>query len=436
MTDLEILARGLVGGGERSVEQLRCHPRLPLVACSDAGRPAVHIWECGPGRLRELGSVGLTSDAYGDAAGWERARRTPAVAWHPDEPLLVVAGEEGVRQWTPAGVSEPPEGVPAAAGYRSLAFSPDGRTLWGSPSFREAGAEAGADGSYDIGDAWESSDVLDLASGTVGAGPSWDTGVAEHPGGGLVATLTSDQGATHCLFARVGQETVPAAMRPLRRALILDCDGYETPLFSADGRHLVVRGNAYDNSVEVFEFPSLQRVLATTLGDPSPGYPYPQEWLDQMRAWSRHNVAFAGQPGVLWIATPTGTLVEVDLETRRADEHEVLTGSRASALAATASGELLVAGSGGELVLVSVRSGSTPNHAANRETARAAAVAFLDSTTEVPDDGDDLEAHLVLTDGTRTWEADDLATTTEADPADPTWLQLRAAVNTLQGQGE
>ncbi|WP_409235666.1 hypothetical protein [Streptomyces sp. PA5.6] len=285
---------------------------------------------------------------------------------------------------------------------------------------------------------WESSDALDLASGTIGAGPRWDTGVAEHPGGGLIATLTSDQGATHCLFARVdqGAGAGPAVMRPLRRALILDCDGYTTPLFSADGRHLAIRGNAYDNSVEVFEFPSLRRVLGTRLGEPSPGYPYPQEWLDQMRSWSRHNIVFGKQPGLLWVATPAGTLVEVDLESRLAVEHEALTGSRSSALGVTATGELLVAGSGGELVLLSVRSASPRTRTASTDASRAAAVAFLQSTEDVPDDGADLETHLVLTDGTRTWKADDLATTTAADTTDPTWLQLLAAVNAVQGQGQ
>ncbi|MEU3290926.1 hypothetical protein ABZ722_00985 [Streptomyces longwoodensis] len=422
MTDLEVVARGLVGG-EGCVERLSCHLRLPLVACVDSERPAVHIWDCGAGRLRALGSVGLTSEPYGDAFGWQRSQRTPAVAWHPERPLLVVAGEDGLRQWTPAGLSAP-EGAPASASYRSLAFSPDGRTLWGSPSVRGEG------------EAWESSDVLDLSSGTIGAGPWWDTGVAEHPGGGLVATLASDQGATYCLFARVDQDTLPTVMRPLRRALVLDCDGYGTPVFSADGRHVAVRGNAYDNSVEVFEFPSLRRVLATTLGDPSPGYPYPPEWLDQMRAWARHNIAFGSRAGVLWIATPTGTLLEVELESQRAVEHDVLTGTPVSALAATVTGELLVAGSGGELLLLSVPLRPTQTRPTTGDTARAAAEAFLETTAEVPDDGNDLETHLVLTDGTRTWEADDLATTTTADSTDPTWLQLQAAINTAQVKGE
>ena len=376
----------------------------------------MHIWDFSGGQLRELGSVGLTSNAYGGAFGWERAARTPAVAWHPHQPLLVVSGESGLCQWTPAGVAEP-EGAPADASYRSLAFSPDGQTLWASPSLRDEGG------------GWESSDALDLASGSITAGPRWDTGVTEHPGGGVVAMLASDQGATHCLFARVDQGTAPAVMRPLRRALILDCDGYETPLFSADGRHMAVRGNAYGNSVQVFEFPSLHRVMATTLGDPNPGYPYPQEWLDQMTSWSRHNIAFGPQPGVLWIATPAGGLVEVDVETHHATEHDVLTGSRLSALAATATGGFVVAGSGGELVLLSVLSDSTQPRTTSRDVSRAAAVAFLEATAEVPKYGADLESHLVLTDGTRTWEADDLATVTTAGATDPTWLRLQAAIN-------
>lgn len=95
-----------------------------------------------------------------------------------------------------------------------------------------------------------------------------------------------------------------SALRPVRRALILDCDGYGAPIFSPDGRQFALRGNAYDNSLEVFEFPSLRRVLGLTLGEPSPGYPYPQQRLDSMHAWSRHNVAFGSAPGVLWIGTP------------------------------------------------------------------------------------------------------------------------------------
>ncbi|MFD9392975.1 hypothetical protein ACFWBB_20370 [Streptomyces sp. NPDC060000] len=337
------------------------------------------------------------------------------MTWHPELPLLVVAGEGKVVQWTPAGLAEL-ENLPPTACYRSLAFSPNGQTLWASPS------------SDDEDNAWERSDVIDLVSGSVGTGPRWDTGVAEHPDGGLVATLCSDQGATLGIFARVGHEIAPAALRVLRRALILDADGYEAPIFSADGRHLAIRGNAYVNSLDVFGFPSLDRVLATTLGEPSPGYPYPQEWLEQSRAWSQHNIAFGAQPDVLWVGTPTGTLVEVNLDTRQAVEHDVLAGSSVSALGATTAGELVIAGGGGDLVLMSVRGDSAKTHSKDGDTSRSAVTAFLDATSEVPDDGD-LEAHLVVTDGTRTWEADDLTAVTTATVTDPTWLRLQATIN-------
>ncbi|MEU7473885.1 hypothetical protein AB0A94_36185 [Streptomyces sp. NPDC044984] len=139
---------------------------------------------------------------------------------------------------------------------------------------------------------------------------------------------------------------------------------------------------------------------------------------------------------MLWIGTPAGTLFEVDVEAQEPVTHAVLTGSRISALAATATGELLVAGSEGELVLLSVPNASTQTGATNREVARAAVVEFLETTTEVPDDGTELESHLVVTDGTRTWEADDLAKATEADTTDPTWLQIQAAVNKIRTQSE
>ncbi|MFC4036313.1 hypothetical protein ACFO3J_33445 [Streptomyces polygonati] len=63
-------------------------------------------------------------------------------------------------------------------------------------------------------------------------------------------------------------------------------------------------------------------------------------------------------------------------------------------------------------------------------TVAASAVAeFLDATSEVPD-GCDLEEHLVLTDGDRTWTPGDPATVDTATAGDPTWLRLRAAINT------
>lgn len=411
---LEIIAQVRVDG-EVPIERVICHPRLPLVAGWDSERPAVRVWDYTDGNLRECGIVGGSMPVYGEADGWERYERTPAAAWHPREPLLVVAVEGEVAQWTADGVTAL-AGAPPSAAYHSLAFSPDGRTLWASP------AAAGGD------DAWESSDVLDLVSGTVGTGPQWDTGVAVHPGGGLVVALRSDQGATYAAFARVDGEAVPAEMRLLRRTLILDVDGYETPTFSADGRHFAIRGNAYGNTLEVFTFPSLERIVGATLGPPTPDYPYPDEWLEQMRAWSRHNVAFGTRPGVLWVGTPAGVLVEFDVRDERAVEHDDLAGSPITALAAAATGELVVADGGGDLRIVSVPAGPAEDRNAVREAAQALVEAFVNETAEVPDDAD-WEECAVRTDGARIWHPDDLETVTDAADGDPSWLQIRAAVN-------
>ena len=386
-----------------------CHPRLPLVAGLDSERPAVHVWDCDAGQLHALETIGAESTAYGAALRWDRWKRTPAMAWHPDQPLLMVSDGSGLARWTPDGLAEVDE-VPPTVSYRSLAFTPDGRTLWAVPSSK-AGPGAG-----------EFSDILDVDSGIVGTGPGWDTGVAAHPAGGLMATLYSEQGGTLGLFARVDDETAPATMRILRRALILDADGYESPIFSADGRHLAVRGNNYDNSLDVFAFPTLRRVLKTTLGNGSTS-----------RRWSRHNIAFGAQPGVLWLGTPTGILVELDLDEPHVVEHDVLDGHRVTALDTTPAGDLVVAHADGDLVLLSVAAGPANTQAPDDAAVRTTVRAFLDATSEVPDDGD-LYEHVVLTDGVRDWGSDDLETVTTATATDPTWLQLQAAINDARGR--
>ncbi|MBC9716919.1 hypothetical protein H9Y04_30740 [Streptomyces sp. TRM66268-LWL] len=394
-----------------------CHPRLPLAACLDSTRPAVHVWECAEGQVNELASVGAESAPY-DAPGWDRLERTPVVAWHPHDPLLVVVTEGQIIRWTPDGLSAA-DGFPPGAAYQNLAFSPDGSTVWASPSSDPEDTP------------WETSDAIALASGHVAKGRWWDTAAVEHPAGGLVTAYSSDQGATLVLFAPVAGGPAPTPMRFLRRALILDADGYEAPLFSPDGRHFAIRGNAYDQSLDIFAFPSLRRVLSTTLGEPSPGHPYPDEWLEQNRAWSRHNIAFGGQPDVLWIGTPAGALIALDLAEQRATEYDgVLSGSGVTALATTSGGHLLAATADGGLALLFLRD-ATRRPAPDAAEQRAAVRSFLDSSSEVPGDGD-LEAHLLLTDGQRTWAEDDLETFTSAEPSDPMWLRLRAAVNKVR----
>lgn len=412
MADQDGVAWVVAGGS--FVERLVCHGRLPLIAGLDSARPAVHVWELGSGGLQQLGIVDAGVVAYPPEV-WKRYGLVPSLAWHPHEPRLAVTGAAGLQGWTPDGSFVVAGAAPSAA-YRDVAFSPDGRTLWASPT-----------STLDEDEAWQQSDALDLVTGALRVGPRWDSGVVEHPGGGLVVTLSSDQGATDVLFARP-DDAVPASMRILRHAIILDADGYEAPVFSDDGRYLAVRGNAYVQSLDVFEFPTMRKVLHTTLGEPYPGYPYPPEWLEEQARWSRYNIAFAPRSAVLLVGTSRGGIVEIDLDSGSVSEHHVVSGP-ISALALMPTGQLVVADRTGQLAVV-----DAPGDAGRTirppvaTAARARVEEFLATTTELPHDAD-MDASLVRHDGQRAWGSDDLETVTTAKDTDPTWLRLQAAIN-------
>lgn len=415
------------------MERLICHPRLPLVAGLDAERPAVHVWDVGA-EPQEVAVLDPAAPPYGEATGWDRLRGTPCAGWHPREPLLALGGAGGLRLWRPDAGLVTPAGPPPGTGYRAVAFSPDGGTVWASP----------AKGTEDVEDLdWNGSHAVDLASGTLRTGPWWDTGLAPHPGGRLALALSSDQGATRGLLLRLDGGSRPGALRVLNRALILDVDGYEVPELSPGGGHVAVRGSSYENTLQVFEFPSLRLVLATTLGEPNPGFPYPPEWLERFRAWPRHNVAFAAHyVATLLVGTVTGDVVAIDVVTREAVAHPVLAGDRVTALAVAATGEILVAGDSSGLLGFRQRAGGadvtqadvTRADVARADVTRAAdrVDAFLATTRELPA-GADLYTELDLTDGRRTWTGGELDHVTSTSPSDPTWLRLRAAVNHALG---
>ncbi|MFJ9379196.1 hypothetical protein [Streptomyces sp. NPDC101455] len=69
---------------------------------------------------------------------------------------------------------------------------------------------------------------------------------------------------------------------------------------------------------------------------------------------------------MLWVGTPTRTLIEVGLEPETTVVHDILAGSPVSGLGATAAGELVVAGARGEL-----RTPTVFAPEADRESARA-----------------------------------------------------------------
>jgi hypothetical protein len=136
---------------------------------------------------------------------------------------------------------------------------------------------------------------------------------------------------------------------------------------------------------------------------------------------------------VLWAGTPAGTLVEIDLDAKRAVEHDDLAGSPVTALCANAAGDLLVAAGNCELVLMSVQSDPAERRPAEARAPHELIAAFLNSAPEVPY-GSDLDKQLVMTNGTQTWEPGDLETVSSAAGTDPTWLQIRAAMNNATAQ--
>lgn len=395
-------------------ERLVPHPRLPWVAGLDAQRPAVQVWDVASSPPQRLTTIGTDQSTY-DGDGWRRDQRTPDVSWHPEQGVLVVTDERGLHTWGHAGSSAVGR-LPHGVVYRWIEFSPDGRTLWAFPS------------SGDTDSAWDHADAIGLASGAVQQVLPWDTGIVTHPGGRLVATLLSDQGATLVGFARVDGSAGGERLSLLRRGLILDADGYQKPLFSPGGTYLAIRGDAYENTLDVFSFPGLEQVLAVTLGAANPGFPVPVGWLEQMRTWSQHNVAFAAVSGAVLVGTPRGTVVEIDLDTLDAVDHDLLAGTPVTALAVMAGGDLVVADASGRLTtvpapVVDSRVGETaPGSPAD------AASAFLDATSVVAEDDAPWE-HLDLSDGARTWTSNDLDTVTNAGDTDPAWLRLQAAIN-------
>jgi hypothetical protein len=393
-------------------ERLLPHPKIPLVAGIIADRPEVHVLGISDEVVVVRSVITTSSEPY-PTESWLRMSRIPTAAWHPDEPMLVVTTDEGLMRWTPEAVTPLP-GPPTDGSYRWLAVDETGSRLWASPAAGD--------------DDWESSEIFDLATGGVSDGPRWDTDVVAHPGKGLVATLNSDQGATIVLFATT-RGGAHAELVFLDRALILDADGYEAPLFSPDGSRFAIRGNAYEQSLEVFDLVTLRRVFGTVLGDPSPGYPYPDDWQAQFRSWSRNNVAWTS-PKDLLVGTPRGSIVRVDVLAGDAQvTHEL--GSAVCALTACADGMVLVSLADGDVRRIAPAT-PTPADLSSGDPAQVVGE-FLDTCTEVA--AAEMDDVLRLSDGLNEWQPGDLEAVTSANSDDPTWLQLQAFMNTTRAGG-
>ncbi|MDP9829867.1 SMP-30/gluconolactonase/LRE family protein [Kineosporia succinea] len=323
----------------------------------------VRIWDCG-GEQPELRAT------VQDDGGWDIS----VLVWHPDEPLLLISNLGTLTTWTP-GRATVSERLPSQIYYQALGFSADRRRVWASPP------APGRQGS----------DVIDLSRGIVGTGPDFDTGITEHPAGGLVAMLASDQGGTDVLFAR----TAGDAPEITGRTLTLDADGYEPVLFSPDGRLLVVKGDSYANELNVFEFPSLRRIHHLGLEDRPPEEWDPEDGED-IFGHSLGNIAFDRRSGLLWLVSPAGRLLSLDLDRRAAREHELPGLFPVTALAALADGRLVVAGAGELRILL------PPGDPADLTPSPERVEAFLRDEPGEPCDGG------------------------EDAPADPLWARLAA----------
>jgi WD40 repeat protein len=313
------------------LHRLRFHPTLPLLATSDALHQAVHVWTWNEGKMRLLASPGDRTKKL--PASFSRGGGVEA-AWHPTLPMLAVTGLGGVQLWDcsfdsgvrrvgsvgilPAEertadrflytVSEggAPFGPVKSQGtitrtppsYFYAAFSPLGRSLWASPS--SDGVEFRSD--------WFTPEE------TAGEHFSyWDTEMVAHPEGVLVATFESEQMGTLLRFASVQPGLFGDVLQPLRRALMMDVDGYEGLSFSPRGERFLFRGNAYDNACYLYDFPSLRvRCVLFFEGRKELEKKLPVSW--QRRRWSFFESAdFAPDGSSVLVGLSSGRLIDFEL---------------------------------------------------------------------------------------------------------------------------
>jgi len=317
-------------------QRVLAHAQLPFLAGLTLESPAVQVWTWQSGTLVHVVTIDGEDDSA-DADGPHkylrqdvRGRRLHTVAWHPKQAVLAVNRPDGVAMWSPErGVWRLPWTLPdwkseqtkeweAQCGVRylnAIAFSPDGTELWCQGC------------------------AIDVGIGAERMTPRWDTGVAVWPSGQLALSYMSDQSVTVGLFISVNAETTPATLSVLDCPLILEQDGYETPIISPDGRYLALRGGAYEVMLDVYELPGLNQVLGVSLAGPDSSFA-------EFGSWSSFNIAF-GDSGALWVGTPQGTLVTLDVATTHAKEFEMSASGPVTSLARGIDGILVATGDGG-----------------------------------------------------------------------------------------
>ncbi|QEH39134.1 WD domain, G-beta repeat [Aquisphaera giovannonii] len=274
------------------IAKLRFHPSERLLASVAGPHAEVAIWTWDEsGSLSRLASLRPAGET-----------RVADVAWHPRENLLaLVGGGRAIELWSEGRLSstlgqhpvpgrvrehltgtwaggkfEPrlyTERIPVdGQGYSAAVFSSSGDRLAASPFGHDPHGD-------------EPTEVYDVASGTL-VDSFWrsDSSLVLHPEGEIIATLSSNQGATAVRFGLLGD-----TFQGYDAQLNVIVDGYDRLVFSSHGDAFAVMGHSYRVGFRIYEFPSCRLLFELDF-----------ETLEEMWAhlWQeyRDSLAFTARP--------------------------------------------------------------------------------------------------------------------------------------------
>jgi WD40 repeat protein len=427
------------------IAKLRFHPHRRLLASVAGPRAEVCVW--GWDESRSLECLARIHRA--------EATRVRDVAWHPRENLLaVVGGGRAIELWAEGRllktlgkhpilgrvreysygtsveggeieIHTSTEEIPLdEQGYDAVVFSANGARLVASRFGEDPQGE-------------DPSEIYDVATGELVA-TFWrsDTTLALHPEGEIVATLSSDQGASSIRFGRITD-----VFQGHNVQVNVFADGYGRLVFSPGGEAFAIAGHAYAVGLKVFQFPSCRLSFAGDLeswedvwkrlweesqrgqrGSGGPGGQRPpHEFISHL--WPMADrVAFSPEGRRLLFAMTSGHVAELDLETPESSRSWPAHDGPAVALDTSPCQTLLATASfGGEIKLWHLEETAT----GLGRTDRPATEAFLERFE--PIDSGASEDSFRTTDGKRWYNFETIGDEVLAEDAPP-WAQIAKAM--------